>query len=279
MKTPMRRAAIYSRFSTDKQDLQSCADQEAVCERHADAHGWKVVGRYRDAAVSGLTAARRGYQELLAAAAKSFDVIVVAALDRLWRDMAEMQTQMRDLWFRGIEVVAVAQGIASEATEDSDTHFAVHGFVAQLHAKRASQDTHRALDELDRKGYSTGGRCFGYRSVEVTDERNRDGRPRKRLVIDEQQAAIVRRIFAAYGEGYSLPRIAHRLNAEGVAPPLHGTRHGQIRKAWSTSSIHAMLRNRRYFGEHSWDARQYKKDAKSGKRRSRMRATGKWRVE
>ena len=57
------------------------------------------------------------------------------------------------------------------------------------------------------------------------------------------------------------------MNAEGVAPPLHGTRHGQIRKAWSTSSIHAMLRNRRYFGEHSWDARQYKKDAKSGKRR------------
>jgi hypothetical protein len=193
--------------------------------------------------------------------------------------MAEMQTQMRDLWFRGIEVIAIAQSIASEATEDNDTHFAVHGFVAQLHAKRASQDTHRALDELDRKGFSTGGKCFGYASIEVADERNRDGRPRKRWIVDEQQAAIVRRIFAAYAEGYSLPKIAHRLNAEGVAPPLHGTRHGQIRKAWSTSSIHAMLRNRRYFGEHSWDARQYKKDAKSGKRRSRMRATGKWRVE
>jgi Recombinase len=34
---------------------------------------------------------------------------------------------------------------------------------------------------------------------------------------------------------------------------------GPNRKAWSVSSIHAMLRNRRYFGEHSWDVRQYRK--------------------
>ncbi len=86
-------------------------------------------------------------------------------------------------------------------------------------------------------------------------------------------------IFREHAVGYSLAKMAHRLNAGGVAPPLHGTRHGQNRKAWSVSSIHAMLRNRRYFGEHSWNARQYKKDAKSGKRRARLRTTGKRRVE
>lgn len=60
------RAALYARFSTDKQS--STADQLRVCRTIAERHGFEVVVEYSDEAISGGTANRPGYQQLLAAA-------------------------------------------------------------------------------------------------------------------------------------------------------------------------------------------------------------------
>ena len=62
------RAALYARFSTDKQRDTSIDDQMRECERVARAAGLEVVARYEDKGISGGTAARPGYQALLAAA-------------------------------------------------------------------------------------------------------------------------------------------------------------------------------------------------------------------
>src|SRR5215471_15566990 len=67
-RTVVMRAAIYARFSTDKQSENSIVDQIRVCERLAERCGFEVVERFSDAAVSGGTAYRAGYQRLLEAA-------------------------------------------------------------------------------------------------------------------------------------------------------------------------------------------------------------------
>ncbi len=51
------KAAIYARFSTEKQSEASIDDQLRVCERLAERHGFTVTAKFSDAAISG---ARRG---------------------------------------------------------------------------------------------------------------------------------------------------------------------------------------------------------------------------
>jgi DNA invertase Pin-like site-specific DNA recombinase len=59
------RAALYARFSTEKQSECSIEDQFRVCERIAERNGFTVVARFSDAAISGGTIERPGYRALL----------------------------------------------------------------------------------------------------------------------------------------------------------------------------------------------------------------------
>ena len=81
------RAALYARYSDDKQNSRSIADQLAVCRQHALARNWTVVATFSDAAISGGAMANRpGLQAMLAeGAAGSFDVVLVEDEDRLAR--------------------------------------------------------------------------------------------------------------------------------------------------------------------------------------------------
>src|SRR5215813_794360 len=72
------RAAIYARFSTDRQDVRSLEDQRHRCERRAAERGWSVVAVFTDAAMSGATLNRSGLQELLASARRrEFESVVM----------------------------------------------------------------------------------------------------------------------------------------------------------------------------------------------------------
>ena len=78
------RAAIYARYSSDLQSEASIDDQLRICRRLIEREGWRECAVYRDAAISGATTLRPGYQRLLEdARAGRFDVVVAEALDRL----------------------------------------------------------------------------------------------------------------------------------------------------------------------------------------------------
>jgi predicted site-specific integrase-resolvase len=81
------RAVIYLRYSSDNQRETSLADQLRICKERVAREGWTLVQVFRDAALSGATVLRPGYQALLEAARDGgFDVLVAEALDRLSRD-------------------------------------------------------------------------------------------------------------------------------------------------------------------------------------------------
>ena len=90
----MTTAAIYARFSTDRQDATSIADQIRVCRTRAEAIGLDILGESSDAAVSGAIAVldRPGAGAMHAAAlAGKFDVLLVESLDRLSRDLVDSE--------------------------------------------------------------------------------------------------------------------------------------------------------------------------------------------
>jgi DNA invertase Pin-like site-specific DNA recombinase len=97
------RAALYARFSTEKQRDASIDDQFRECERVAKAAGLEVVARFEDRIISGGTARRPGYQALLTAVHKrEFDVIVCEDISRLRRNRAEFGPHSAELEDLGV---------------------------------------------------------------------------------------------------------------------------------------------------------------------------------
>ena len=203
------KACLYARYSTSKQSEQSIEDQFRVAERIAQRHGFTVTERFSDEAISGGTTKRPGYQRMLTAArAKRFNVIVAEDTSRLWRNPAEQSPRLAELADLGIQVV----------THDLDTRHesaaimgAVGGVMADAYRKEIGRRTRRGLEGLARAGKSAGGRAFGY----VPPALSGTGQ----LEIDKTQAAVVRRIFKLYADGWSPRSIARQLNKDQVPSP------------------------------------------------------------
>jgi site-specific DNA recombinase len=87
-----------------------------------------------------------------------------------------------------------------------------------------------------------GAKVYGYDQVHV------DAPSGKRLhtlrKINGDQAAVVRRVFHMYADGYGTTTVAHRLNADHVLSPR--------RKGWAQAGVKAMLRNEIYWGVVVW---------------------------
>ncbi len=109
------RAVIYARYSTDLQSAASVEDQVRLCRDLIDRQGWNYLHAYADRAMSGASALRPGYQQLLEdARADRFDVIISEALDRLTRDQADVANLYKQLTFQGIKIVTLAEGEITE---------------------------------------------------------------------------------------------------------------------------------------------------------------------
>lgn len=257
-----RRAVIYSRFSTDLQSDRSVEDQVALCSQFAGRMGFVIVGTYDDRARSGAsTFGRDGLARMMEAArAGAFDVVIVEALDRLSRDMADMAGIHKQLEFRGVEIIAVNGGRVDTAA------VGIHGLVGQMQREEGARKVRRGMAGVVRDGRHAGGRAYGYRPV-----------PGKagELEIVPEEAEVIRRIFREYVAGASPRTIAGTFNKQGIRPP-RGSR-------WNASTIngnahrgHGVLLNQIYAGRIVWNRVRMVKDPDTGKRVSRANPESEW---
>src|SRR5262249_10202372 len=100
----MTRAAIYARFSSDKQNERSIDDQVALCRALAEREGYTVVEIYEDRAISGASTVNRfGFLAMMRdAKRRRFDVLVTEDVDRIARDQADFHDARKRLKFAGI---------------------------------------------------------------------------------------------------------------------------------------------------------------------------------
>jgi DNA invertase Pin-like site-specific DNA recombinase len=81
------RALLYARYSSDRQSEHSVEEQLPNCRAQAAREGWTVVAEFHDAAISGSTTQRPGFQALQAAMRSgAADIVLAEALDRFSRD-------------------------------------------------------------------------------------------------------------------------------------------------------------------------------------------------
>ena len=260
--------AIYARFSTDHQSECSIDDQVRICRARADREGWSVVEVYADYAISGATAGRPRFQQMVAdARAGRFQIVVAEALDRLSRDQEHIAGFYKHLSFAGVRVVTVAEGDISEL------HIGLKGTMSALFLKDLAQKTHRGLEGRVRAGHSGGGLSYGYR---ITRKLNPDGSlVTGDMEIVPEQGAIVRRIFEAYVGGQSPRGIAKALTAEAVSAPRGGKWTASLILGNATRET-GILRNRLYAGERVWNRQKFMKDPSTDKRVARPNPREAW---
>jgi len=108
----------------------------------------------------------------------------------------------------------------------------IRGWASAQESRKAGQRTRDALRRKAEQGYVAGGDVFGYRRV-------REG-SHVRRVVNEPEAAIVRRIFQTIAEGSGLLRIVKTLTAENAPSPKG--------RGWAVSNVRGMLDRDLYRG-------------------------------
>ena len=268
----MPQAAIYTRYSSDRQRETSLEDQAHACNARAESEGWTVAKVYADAAISGARQDRPQYQAMLAEAGRDWHILLVEDLSRLSRDEVEGVQSVRRLEHRGVRVIGVSDGYDSDRPGRTAQR-SVRALLSALYLEDLAHRTHRGQEGQVRRGYRAGGLPYGYRPV-------RDDRGSK-LEIDQDQAAVVRRIWTDFAAGRSPRRIASDLNADAIAPPRSSNRKGP--PSWISSVLYGhpakgtgILRNPIYQGQVVWNRSKWDKDPDTGKRVRRERPESEW---
>ncbi|HSH30043.1 MAG TPA: recombinase family protein [Thiohalobacter sp.] len=262
--------AIYARYSTDRQQATSIEDQIRVCRERAGTEGLSVTATYEDRAISGAIVDRAGYQSLLGDARDGqVRVILVEEVSRLWRSQSEQWRCVEELQFAGIRVIGVRDGIDT-SRDGFELLLAVQGAMNARARQETAWRTHRGLSGRVARGLCAGGVPYGYRTEAVEGG--------KLLVMDEQRADIVRRIFDLRASGWSPRRIAALLNEEGLPSPRGST--------WAASAIYGhptkgtgILNNELYRGRMIWNRTKWVRPPGGGPRRRIDRPREEWQIQ
>ena len=229
------KAAAYVRVSTEEQAIHGhgLESQTKAVKAFAASQGYELVHIATDAGVSGATrpADRDGFKVLMEMAeAKAFAVLLVYKFDRLARQIVYAVTTVKDLDERfGVVLRSVTEPIDT-ATPMGRTLFAILAGMAENEREAITDRTWNGRREKAGKGGFCGGATpIGY-------ARDHKGG----LVVDDDQAAIVLRIFEERRAGRKLQDIADALNADKLR-----TRRGG---RWHKGTVAYVLDNPKYRG-------------------------------
>jgi DNA invertase Pin-like site-specific DNA recombinase len=256
VKTPgtTLRCAIYTRKSTEhglEQEFNSLDAQREAAEAYikSQAHeGWRLCPeRYDDGGISGGTLERPAQALLASVALRKVDVIVVYKVDRLTRSLADFAKLVEFFDEHGVSFVSVTQQFNTTNSMGRLTLNVLLSF-AQFEREVTGERIRDKVAASKKKGLWMGGPVpLGYRA---------EG---KKLVIDEEDAEVVRTLFGRYLELESLTALMQDLSARGLVTKERRAPCGAVRGGirFGKGPLAYLLRNRVYLGEVTHQGRTY----------------------
>lgn len=233
-------AAAYLRCSTDQQDT-SIEQQEDAIVRYCCARGYRIIAKYADEGVSGTKLERPGLSRAVREAKDpETEWKILVCYDRTrW---GRFDDPRAPVWLE-YELALAGRGL--EFVRKAYPEGVVGVIMKTLDDYMAQQDREAILTRLQRgrahavqNGLWVGGRPpYGYdlNTVRVGTK------TRTVLVVNEGEAAVVRRIYAMHEQGLSLRGIANVLTLDDVPTPKRG-------KKWSGEAVRIILSNPVYRG-------------------------------
>ena len=242
--------ALYIRLSKEDETegpSQSVTNQKSLLNEFVQQHRLSVYDTYVDDGWSGTSFDRPDFQRMIEdIEAKKVNMVITKDLSRLGRDYI-MTGHYMERYFpeKRVRYISLLDGIDTgvESTANDITPF--RAIMNDMYAKDISKKIKSVKRDKQRKGQFIGGKpMYGYKMHPT--EKNE-------IVIDEEVAPVVRRIFAMALDGMSCRKIAATLNEEGVPTPAtycgwNIGRKGPYAGLWSSERISEMLQNETYLG-------------------------------
>lgn len=250
---PRLRVAAYARVSTTMDDqLVSLKAQKQHYEAYINLRpDWENVGLYYDEGISGTGIEKRnGLKRLLKDCSDGFiDYIVVKSISRFSRNTVDCLNMVRDLKQKGISIYFEKENIDTGKME-GELMLSILSSLAERESKSISGNAKWSIQNRFRNGTYIGPPAYGYKYVD------------RKMVVDKEQAAIIRRIFAEVLDGKSAYRVAKNLNEDGIPSKRNGK--------WESDTIRGIIQNERYVGDmllqKTFTDDQFKRHKNNGKK-------------
>ena len=242
------RGRSYIRYSDHRQDDGFSVEyQIAEIEEYCQRNNIEIVHHHIDQAQTATKVAGREefFRLIEAVKAGDVDTIVIYKLNRMFRNSYESQKYRNLFRKHGVKLVSVTQHI-DEDTSSGRLTANILSNIDQFQSETISDHVKSSMREMARQGYFTGGRVpYGF-ELEETKHGNKS---RKKYVINEAEAKVVRDIFELYAEGHSLHYIYEHLKEKQIK-----TRNGSH---FVTPTLTRMLAYDIYIGTYRYKTKGY----------------------
>jgi DNA invertase Pin-like site-specific DNA recombinase len=226
-----KRVCAYARVSSGKDSmLHSLAAQVSHYSKLIQSRPeWEYVGVYADEALTGTKDNRAEFKRMLTDCRLGLiDTIITKSISRFARNTVTLLNTARELKALGIDIHFEEQGIHT-LSGDGELMLTILASYAQEESRSTSENCLWRIRERFRNGEPVGlFTMFGYRYAGGE------------LVIHEEEAEVVRMMFADYLAGLGGKRIADKLRAMSV-PTVYGGR-------WTADRVASIIKNEKYTG-------------------------------
>jgi DNA invertase Pin-like site-specific DNA recombinase len=250
------KAGLYLRLSKDD-DVQgesnSIGTQRALLEQYCAEHGIQVIEEYCDDGWSGMNFDRPNFQRMITDVLSGrINLVITKDLSRFGRDYIEAGQYIEKLFQRhNIRYIAVTDGVDTLKGND-EILMPIKNVINNLYSKDVSRKVRSAFNTKAKDGqYIASKPPFGY-TKSPTD--------RHKLIIDDEAAEVVRKIFLMASEGYGYNKMTRAL--EGTPNPItyfmlknpdyFKNPRWKPNYTWNNKSISVILNNTVYLGNLSY---------------------------
>ena len=231
---PMKHVVIYARVSSNSMEqLDSLKAQISGLTKFVSGQrNWKLVDIHIDIASSKKGSARPAFHKMIEECKAGLtDIVVVKNISRLGRDTVEVLDAINTLRESQVRIIFKQEELDTLTVGSSL-------LISTIEAcTQAENETRSANIKWGIKQRASNGslgfyrrKCYGYDKGENGD-----------LVINEEQAVIVRLIFDLYLGGKSILGIVKELKERGIKSPTG-------KDNWPKRSVEEMLSNEKYIG-------------------------------
>lgn len=251
--------AVYVRVSTDRDEqVSSVENQVDICRNWLERNGfiWDESCVYKDEGISGTLFIDRPAIQLILEKAKrkKIDTVIFKSISRLARDLKD-SLEIREVFLaHGVRIISVEEGYDSNKAGKNDMAFELWSLFSAQYSRTLSSSISAALAAKVRRGEHIGKVPYGYDRVE------------QKLVIKDEEAEVVRKIYKWYNDGWGFKKISNELNKLGIKPKNNNV--------WQLTSVQRLIRNTIYKG--TFILNQYTNVKVGGKKKQIRNPPEKW---
>ena len=236
---------LYARYSSHKQNSTSIEAQILEITAYAERLGYTIVEQYIDMAISGKSDDRPEFLRMIEDSSKGkFSRILVYSLDRFARNRYDSARYKAKLKKNGIKVLSAKENIS-----DDPAGIVMEGVLesmAEYYSVELAQKVNRNMCLNAEKGQFNGGKpALGYK-LEIQDFGDYK---KKVLVIDENTAPIVKKVFEMRANDVPVKDIIDFLNKNGYKNSRN--------RPFNKNSLQHLFNNKKYIGINTYGEKEF----------------------